>query len=463
MKAVLFDLDGTLLNEKKEIVYASDHWLGVNSASILEAIVDLYRTTGEKRYLDFASYIVSTGGIQGEGNLIELALAGEKMPYEYPEVKAYETMSFFEGVLAYYEVTGERRYFDAAIRFFEAVAKTDVTVIGCSGCTHELFDRSAVRQIEYSDIIMQETCVTVTWMRVMAKLYLLTGEKKYVDRIETSALNALYGAVNTRMEKQYSQYLKIWLDPFPFDSYSPLYNNKRGVGVGGYKEFAFGGGYGCCACIASAGTALYPLCAAVGDGGAAIVNFFLPGEMNFKVGGEEVGLIAETSYPVAMDWEATVKVKKSVRFALKIRKPDFLCGAVVRVNGEDFSAAEEGGYLLIERDFSDGDRVSLSGAFGLETLRVGRRTAFRFGPLVLARDAEKEDGEVDLAETFSLAAEGGAPLFRFAPPQGEETLRLLVRRGDGGELLLTDYASCGKKWRGEKQRMTVWMNIEDPA
>ena len=48
---------------------------------------------------------------------------------------------------------------------------------------------------------MQETCVTVTWMRLLTRLYLLSGEEKYIDRIERSGFNALYGEPQHRMER----------------------------------------------------------------------------------------------------------------------------------------------------------------------------------------------------------------------------------------------------------------------
>ena len=57
---------------KIEINTATDHWGGLNSSSILEPFVRLYNLTGEKRYLDFADYIVSRGGCT-EMNLFEMA------------------------------------------------------------------------------------------------------------------------------------------------------------------------------------------------------------------------------------------------------------------------------------------------------------------------------------------------------------------------------------------------------
>lgn len=105
-------------------------------------------------------------------------------------------MSCFEGLLEYYKVTGEKKYLAAVENFVDMVVKTDYTIIGCSGCTHELFDNSTEKQTEETDGVMQETCVTVTFMKLAAKLFLLTGKAKYAEIIERSGLNALFGAVN---------------------------------------------------------------------------------------------------------------------------------------------------------------------------------------------------------------------------------------------------------------------------
>ena len=177
------------IGDGKISILDTSHWYGgLNSSSILEPIVELYRLTKQAKYLDFAGYILNMGGRKG-GNLLELAENGEVMPYQYPEVNAYEMMSYFEGALAYYEVTGNERYLHIVEKFVDAVRKSDITVIGCAGCTHELFDNSANKQTEETadKAIMQETCVTVTWMRLQERLLRLTGKEEYADGIERSA------------------------------------------------------------------------------------------------------------------------------------------------------------------------------------------------------------------------------------------------------------------------------------
>ena len=127
------------------ITRATRHWRGLNSSSILEPIVRLYRLTGEQKYFDFATYIVNCGGTDIV-NIFDLAYENKFYPYQYPVTKAYEMTSCFEGLLEYYFVTGEEKYKTSIVNYANKVLESDFTIIGCSGCTHELFDHSTVRQ-----------------------------------------------------------------------------------------------------------------------------------------------------------------------------------------------------------------------------------------------------------------------------------------------------------------------------
>ncbi len=443
------------------ITETSDYWGGVNSCSILEPFVALYGLTGEERYLRFSEYILSTGGCR-DGNLIETALKNELPPFQYPEVKAYETMSFFEGVLAYYQATGKEEYLRAAQHFFDAVAETDLTLIGCCGCTHELFDHSALRQTEPSRSIMQETCVSVTWMRLCARLLLLTGDSRYLGFIERTGLNALYGAVNLYGLKQYDQSKKEYLPALPFDSYSPLTDSRRGVGIGGLKRFSFGGFYGCCACIASAGIALLPLTAVLLSEDGVCVSAMFSGSASFRTAeGKRIGLRAESGFPREGRMRLLIETEgEPAAFVLRLRVPEDLRETEILLNGlpVDQSAVERG-CVCLRRAFASGDTVEIRGAIPLITETIGGSVAFRFGPLVLARDEEKK-----AAFTCLAPAVNPQPAYRMLPPERGEMVRLLLEQEKGlPPILLTDYASCGKRWNQPKNRVTVWMRTSEES
>lgn len=95
----------------------------IESSTLLEPFMRLYKMTGEQRYLDFAAYIVEMGGTK-HYNVFELALKNVgpyKMAGHYP--KAYEMLSLFEGLAEYYRVTEDPTIKQTLLNFYENVRK----------------------------------------------------------------------------------------------------------------------------------------------------------------------------------------------------------------------------------------------------------------------------------------------------------------------------------------------------
>ncbi len=434
---------------KIEITDTSEMYGGINSSSILEPIVELYNKTGFDRYLSFAEYLVNRGGCK-QGNLLAAVRAGT-LPHEFPTTKAYETISYFEGVLAYAEATDKKKYLAVAEAFWNLVNENEVTIIGSAGCRNEHFDHAVQAQTKKypNRYIMQETCVTVTWMRFSERLLRVTGKLKYADAIEISALNALYGSVNVYYEKQYCKEEKRYLEGVPFDSYSPLVNQKRGVGIGGFKRFSEGGFFGCCACIGAAGTALYPLSSAYRTESGVVILFYQEGRIEYR---SEKGETAsfEISGDLAIgEIKIVCHAARPIDLTLDLRIPSWSVLPSVRAFGE--SAMPEAGFHSLKRAWEEGAevRVSLNPALTQEE-REGK-VAFRYGPFILARDQRKE--------SFF------APRKVALPEENLEYDKLSLREGErvrvkiqakNGAFLLTDYASCGKRWTKPRSRITVW-------
>ncbi len=424
---------------KTDITKTSDFWGGINSCSILEPIVRLYTMTQNRKYLEFAEYILSTGGCAG-GNMLEAALEGNRLPHQFPTVKAYETMSFFEGALAYYEVTGQKQYLTAVESFVRLVMEHEISVIGCSGCEHELFDNTAKTQTTSECILQQETCVTVTWMRLLARLLMLTGDVSYAHAFEVPAYNAMPGSVNYEKQQGFDYWVsKKPIEPLPFDSYSPLKNNKRGRGTGGVRVFEEGGLYGCCACIGSAGLALRPLTAFMAFDRGFVVNDYYGGTVDTHTPqGKPVHFAAESAYPRENTCQLKLHLEQPETFTLRFRVPAW-CKAM-QIGDKRCTT----GYVDITRQWQDGDCVSITFLIQLRTVEQDGYSAYFYGPVTLCRDALKHE---DLT---------GVKNGQLLPPQGRELLRMAVETKDG-LTLLTDYASCGKFWNQENAKIDVWM------
>ena len=440
------------IGEGKTPITETSNWYGgMNSSSILEPVVEMYKLTKEPRYFALAEHIIRRGGC-ADGNVIEAVREGKLLPHEFPTTKAYETMSFFEGILAYYEETGEEEWLALVEKFADLVAENEITLIGCAGCRNEHFDHAAITQA--NDIkkktIMQETCVTVTWMRLQERLLRATGKAKYADRIEGAALNALYGAINLYGEKQYCKEEKAFLQGVPFDSYSPLVPARRGIGIGGYKKFAQGGYYGCCACIGAAGTALYPFASAMRTERGAVILFLREGEIRIPTAGSDLVLRAKGSL-ASGKVEYVVSSAPEEETELCFHAPVGSEEARVCAAGE--TLAEQDGYFRVCRVWKEGEVISVDFKLSFKTYRLNGKVAFTYGPYALARDEGKEKGKIDRIKIK------GEPTYRLLEAQDIEEVRLLLDGGKG-EVLLTDYASCGKHWTEKKSRIALWQKAK---
>lgn len=478
---------------KKLITKATRHWRGLNSSSILEPIVRLYNLTKEQKYLNFATYIVNCGGTDVV-NIFELAFEDKFYPYQYPVTKAYEMTSCFEGLLEYYYVIGEEKYKTSIINFANRILESDFTIIGCCGCTHELFDHSTVRQANtnHDDARMQETCVTVTLMKFFYRLSLLTEDSRYVDAFETSMYNAYLGSINTEkvIEPTILEEHPDWcIEPLPFDSYSPLTAGTRGVGIGGLKLMSDNHYYGCCACIGAAGLGLIPQMALVNTNKDITLNLFIDGCMQTLTPyGNKLILRTETTYPVSGSVKVMLDLEQPEQFEIRIRIPAWSKKTSLTVNGEWVEVSS--GYVCMDRIWTSGDIIDLALDMRTEYIKpisyghqilmnhvvwganyviptydeedpiAKNHCALRRGPIVLAQENRLgysvdepmdilvgEDGYVDVA----------FPEKKIAPY--EHMLELCVPLVSGEKMHVTDYASAGKLWT-EESKMAAWMLIK---
>lgn len=446
---------------QKDITRTARHWAGMASSSVLEPIMRLYFLTGEKRYLDFASYIVERGGNNLQNTFLT-ALEDSIPPYRQKVVKAYETMSCFEGLLEYYRATGVEKWRTAAVNFARRIRAEEETLVGSLGCWHELFDHAATRQFSttYADV-MQETCVTVTYLKFSLQLLCLTGDPAIADSMERAAYNALLGAVNFEKDPKNGG--------LPFDSYSPLIMNARGRYVGGKQTLSDGSFYGCCACIGAAGTGLVPLASALLSPDGILLNFYLPGTVAAKTpGGAPLELELDTDYPKTGRVCIRVSTREEAPFAIALRIPAWSRRTVLAVNGA-LCDVTPGTFATFHRVWHTGDKIEVwfdmrteiltPPEAGLPDENAKYHVALRRGPLVLARDA-RLPGNFRVPVEFAKAEAGYADVRVAEEPDFRAFWSFVAKQKDGSELPLVDYASAGHTFDCNSL-VSAWMPTRD--
>ena len=169
---------------------------GLPSCSILKPLLILYGYTENKKYFDYCKTEIIDNWQRLDGaipNLINNALSGKAISEWYPNsniwAKAYEMMSCFEGIAEFYRYSGDETCLKALESFYNILIKHELNPLFGVGY-NDMFGEAS----SYINAI-SEPCDSIHFMRICYELYLLTGEKKYMDNIELTYYNAFLAGV----------------------------------------------------------------------------------------------------------------------------------------------------------------------------------------------------------------------------------------------------------------------------
>jgi len=444
----------TQVGPDKADIVKTGNYRGMPSSSILEPMVLLYRHTGEKRYLDFAKYIVTQWETTDGPKLISKALDDVAVADRFPKPdswwswengqKAYEMMSCYEGLLELYRITGETDYLKSAEKAVQNIIDTEINVAG-SGTAFECFYHGGQRQTEPTYHTM-ETCVTFTWIKLCNNLLRLTGNPMYADQIEKSVYNALMAS----MKYDGSQIAK----------YSPL------EGMRHEGEQQCGMHINCCNANGPRAFTLIPKLALMTSGNEILMNLYTQSEASVQLNlKNKVSIIQETTYPESGQIEITVQPEKTETFTLALRIPAWSHEASITVNGNPVDKIHSGTYCKITREWKKGDKVVLTLDMTGRLITLNGHQAILRGPVLLARDSRFDDGFVD--ETAVVQNKDNRVELLPSPDKPDHvwmafTAPLVLGtdlEGEGRDpkqIHFCDFASAGNTWSYES-RYRVWI------
>ncbi len=343
----------------KRSILAAGHHSGMAATSVLQPIVQLYRLTADKRYLDFAHYIVKSWQEAGGPDIVR-TLMREKRVEAVGNAKAYEMLSNIVGVCELARVTGDRTLIDASINAWNDIAATQLFITGATSDGE--FFQPDTHMAEENMARVGETCVTTTWIQLNQALFQMTGEARFGDELERTYYNALTAAQHP--------------DGQDWCYFTALNGRKK------YDKDIT-----CCHSSGPRGLALSPLSAYLTgrDGGddVLMVSTLEPSSARVTLGGQAVLVEQATAFPQAGGSRLRLTLRRPARFRVKVRVPAWagpvtIAGATVR----------DGWAHLPPRLWRDGDEIAIGYTLA-STLTSGAgyragRQWLNWGPFVLA-------------------------------------------------------------------------------
>ena len=356
------------------------------------ALCKLYKVTGNKKYLEGAKYFVDETGRCTDGHRPS-EYSQDHMPIlQQQEIVGHAVRAgyLYSGVADVATLTGDKAYFEALKRIWENMSSKKLFITGGIGSrpqgegfgpNYELFNHTAYC----------ETCAAIANVYWNYRMFLATGESKYIDVCERALYNNVLSGVSLSGDKFF-------------------YDNV--LESDGEHERQKWFGCACCPGNITRFVASVPGYMYAQQGRDIYVNLYAQGKA--KIG--KVELEQTTDYP--WDGKISIKVAKGAgKFAIKLRIPSWLKTSptnnslykyndaapvyAITVNGVKV-AADGGDYATIQRNWKKGDVIEID--FPMNVRRIVAndnaednrgKVALERGPIVFCLEgSDQADGKV---------------------------------------------------------------------
>src|SRR5438552_6771594 len=333
------------------------------------ALIELYRTTGDKRHLELAGYI-----LQGDDRI---KVPRQAYVYHFcgipftwrthMEGHAVRAMYACCGATDYYMETGDQKYWKTLDVLWNDLVSSQMYVTGGVGARSdgEAFGDS----YELANFTAYgESCAAIGNMMWNWRMLAATGDAKYADVIE----RALYNGINSGMSLDGTLY--CYRNPLSFDPAggdqirNPWYDTT------------------CCPPNLERIFASLPgyLYSTSKDG--LYLHLYENSQLDWHLeDGTGLKVEQKTSYP----WDGAVEIgvtpAKSTEFTFYLRIPEWCNSAQVAVNGKSVSGVTPGQYLALRRRWSPRDAIHLKFGMTPQVIEANRRVVDDYGRVAVQR------------------------------------------------------------------------------
>ncbi len=334
------------------------------------ALVELFRATGQQRYLDLAARMID---LRGHGlladapkpSVISAHTFGAQYFQDHTPVREAATATghavrqlYLEaGVVDVAVETGDADLLAASERVWDDLFSTKTYVTGAHGSRHR--DEAIGDAYELPpDRAYAETCAAIASFHWNWRLLLATGRHRYAEEMERVLYNAI--AVSTAVDGKhffYSNPLQLRAGHDGSDEDAP---SQR---LSWYR----------CACCPPNLTRLVGCLngyLATTDATGVQVHLYAPARVRADVPGGAVALRVSTDYPWDGRIEVTVeRVESDQEWTLALRIPAWADDVRASIDGEPVVVDPDAGYLRLSRTWPEGTSLVLE--LGMPARLVG--------------------------------------------------------------------------------------------
>ncbi|MFO8001659.1 MAG: glycoside hydrolase family 127 protein [Marinilabilia sp.] len=360
--------------------FLSSYWENSRGGDNLYSVYWLYNRTEEAWLLELAEKIHKN-------------TADWTQPSTLPNWHNVNIAQCFREPATWFMQTGDSAHLEATYNNYDLIRRTFGQVPG------GMFGADENARMGYIDPRQgTETCGFAEQMTSDGILTRITGDPHWADNSEDVMFNSFPAAFTHDMKAL--RYITC-----PNGVTADSLNHSPGIDNAG--PFLLMNPFSSRCCQHNHGHALpyyvQNLVMASNDNGLAAV-LYNSSETTAQVGdGTEVTLKEETRYPFEEEVRFQLSMDNDVSFPFYLRVPGWCENATVVINGREVDPRAKGGsYILIDREWSDGDEVvlNLPMDLGLRTWQVNQNSvSVDYGPLTFSLEIEEDYNQLNSAET----------------------------------------------------------------
>jgi DUF1680 family protein len=333
------------------------------------SLIELYRTTGNRRYVDLAGYI-----LKGDDRIPleprQYIYMNSGIPFTSRtklEGHAVRAMYACCGATDYFLETGDESYWKTLNTLWDDLSRRQMYITGGVGARSQGEAFGEPYELPNAQAY-GESCAAIGNMMWNWRMLAASGEARFTDVIE----RALYNGINSGMSLDGTTY--CYRNPLAFDPSSgdkirnPWYDTTC-CPPNLERTFASLPGY----FYSTSKDGLY-------------VHLYDNSVLDWRLeSGLPIKVEQKTNYPWEGDIQLTLKPSESTDFTLHLRIPGWVKNARVAVNGKNVDGVQSGQYLAVHRHWSPGDTVALNLPMTPELISSNPRVADNLGRVAVQR------------------------------------------------------------------------------